>query len=327
MTVPRPIVDTLRDAARVLVLTHVYPDGDALGSQLALGQALAALGKEVVLFGEQPVSHLYDFLPGSAAVVTELPDVGTFDCAVALDCGDAHRLGRNEERLLEAHPFLVIDHHAGHQEFGDLRWVDPARASTGEMVFDLLRELGVEAAGDVAFCLYTAIVSDTGSFKYSSTTATTLRTAAELIDGGVKPAVVAGRLYDNYSVGRLELLKAVLATLELYEDNRLAFIHVTAAMFVQTGAVEQDAENFINYPRSLVTVRIAVFIKEARDGVISVSLRSKGASHDVAAVARQFGGGGHRNAAGFKLSGTSVDEVRSRLLATLRPLLADGGAR
>lgn len=316
------IAATLKAAQRVLVVTHVYPDGDALGSQLALGSILEGLGKKTVLFGERKVSHLYEFLPGSGAIATELTDPGTFDCAVALDCGDALRLGCEMERLLEVHPLVVIDHHAGHKDFGDLRWVDSHRGSTGEMVFDLAEAMGAEISLDAAFCLYTAIVSDTGSFKYSSTTARTMRIAAELIGKGVEPAKVAGRLYDNFTVNRLELLKYVLDTLQLHASGSLAMIHVTRQMYEKTGAIEEETENFINYPRSLGTVKIAAFLKETADGRISVSLRSKGIQHDVASVARNFGGGGHRNAAGFKLAGVTLEEVRQRLLADLSSVAA-----
>lgn len=314
------IASVLKAAERVLIVTHVYPDGDALGSQLALGNIMEELGKVVVLFGEEKVSHLYDFLPGSGRIATDPPDGRRFDCIVALDCGDALRLGREMDRLLEIHPFVVIDHHAGHKDFGDLRWVDSQRGSTGEMVFDLAQAMGAKISYDAAFCLYTAIVSDTGSFKYASTTARTLQVAAELIGKGVEPAKVAGRLYDNFTISRLELLKHVLDTLQIHGNGLLAMIHVTRQMFEKTGAVEEETENFINYPRSLASVKIAAFLKEAKDGRVSVSLRSKGKQHDVASVARQFGGGGHRNAAGFKLTGTTLEEVRQRLLDALLPL-------
>ncbi len=270
------ITAILKAAQSVLIVTHVYPDGDALGSQLALGAILEGLGKKVLLFGEEKVSHLYDFLPGSDRLATELTGREAFDCAVALDCGDALRLGREMEKLLTVHPFIVIDHHAGHKDFGDLRWIDPQRGSTGEMVFDLAQALGAEISFDAAFCLYAAIVSDTGSFKYSSTTARTMLIASELIGKGVEPAKVAGRLYDNFTISRLELLKHVLETLQLHDDGGVAMIHVTREMFEKTGAMEEETENFINYPRSLKTVKIAAFLKETGDGRISVSLRSKG---------------------------------------------------
>ncbi len=318
---PAEIVEILRGADRVLLATHTYPDGDALGSQLALGRVLESLGKRVFLYSEEPVGHLYDFLPGCDKLVTTLPDPGSFTCAVSVDCADPQRLGRERDRLLQIKPFIMVDHHAGHCPFGNLQWVDPGRSATGEMVYDLAMALGGEIDYEAAYCLYTALVSDTGSFKYASTTAKTLAVASDLVGRGVKPAEVSGRLFDNFSFNRLNLLRLVLESLEIHSDGRVALIRATREMFTRTGTVPADTENFINYPRSVGSVKVAAFIKESRDDVVSVSLRSKGREVDVAAVAGEFGGGGHRNAAGFKLKGVEVEKVRAELLVRLEVLL------
>jgi len=318
------IVQTLKQAGHVLVATHTHPDGDALGSQLAMGYILRSLGKKVFLYGEEQVSRQYRFLPGSEEIGAPLPDPAVFDCAVALDCGDGRRLGANMDALLGVHPMVVIDHHSGHEEFGDLNWVDQHRASTGEMVYDLSCALGADLSHEAAYCLYTAIVSDTGSFKYSSTTADTFRIAGELVLKGVKPAEVSGRLFDNFTVARLSLMRLVLDTLKLYAGDRLAIIAAPWDFFARTGTTQADSENFINYPRALETVKVAVFIKEMEKGLVSVSLRSKGSAYDVARVAASFGGGGHRNAAGFKLPGSTIEEVREKLLLELLPLVEKG---
>ena len=315
------IAAELTRASRILVLTHIHPDGDALGSQLALGMVLRGLGKEVCMYGETEVSHLYDFLPGSGEIAVELPELGKFDCAIALDCGDANRLGREMTALLTIKPFLVVDHHAGHQDFGDRRWVDPHRASTGEMVYDLAVALGGEISQEAAYCLYTAIVADTGSFKYSSTTAETFRVARELVLKGVKPSDVAGKLFDNYSLARLRLFQRVLEGLSLHSSGRIAMISAPNRFFAETGAAPQDTEGFIDYPRSLTSVKVAAFLKEAGVGKVSVSLRSKGADCNVAKVAAIFGGGGHRNAAGFKRLDTTIEQLSGELLRALEPLV------
>ncbi len=321
---PSEIITILSGAKRVLLATHIYPDGDALGSQLALGRVLEALGKEVYLYGEEPVGHLYDFLPCCEKIRTEVPPPGGFDCAVSVDCADPKRLGAARDELLAHHPFVMIDHHQGHQPFGDLRWVDPGRSATGEMIYDLARALGAEIPYEAAFCLYTALVSDTGSFMYPATSAHTLEVASVLVGLGVKPAEVAGRLFDNYTLNRLHLLRLVLDSLELHGKQRIALIQATRQMFEQTGTVPADTENFINYPRSLAPVKVAALIKESRDNVVSVSLRSKGRDCDVAQVAGEFGGGGHRNAAGFKLRGGEVGKVKAELLARLEILVGEG---
>ena len=318
---PAEIFEILKGAKQVLLATHIYPDGDALGSQLALGRILESLGKKVVLYSEEPVGHLYDFMPDCDKLVTELPDVSRFDCAVSVDCADPHRLGRQRDLLLRVKPFIMIDHHAGHCPFGDFQWIDPGRSATGEMIYDLAVALGGEIGYEAAFCLYTALVSDTGSFKYSSTTARTLQVAGDLVGRGVKPAEVAGRLFDNFTVNRLQLLRLVLESLEMFGNERIAVILATRDMFTKTGTISADTENFINYPRSVSSVKVAAFIKESHDNVVSVSLRSKGRDFDVAAVAGAFGGGGHRNAAGFKLRDTDVEKVRAELLLRFEAML------
>lgn len=310
------ILRVIGESRTILVATHIFPDADALGSQLALGEILTSLGKKICLYSEEPVSHILDFLPGSDQLQTSLPDLRGFDCAITLDCGDKYRLGKEVDALMTVHPFIVLDHHAGHKEFGDLSWVEAHRAATAEMVFDLAQALGVELSLNAAYCLYAAIVADSGSFNYSSTTADTFRIAGELVARGVSPSDVAGRLFDNFTRNRLQLLQFVLNTLELYADERIAMIHVSRAMFDQTGTSGEDTELFINYPRSLSTVKVAVFIKETKTGLIGVSLRSKG-DCDVARIAVGFGGGGHRNAAGFKMADTGIDEVREMLLQEL----------
>ena len=324
MTPPlEQIVQAIQAADRILVVTHIHPDGDALGSQLAMGEILTALGKQTYLYTESEISHLYAFLPGCEKLQTELPDLDQFDCVLALDCGDCFRLGLKREEFLSVDAVVVIDHHAGHKEFGHLRWVDQHRGSTGEMVYDLACALGVDLTYEAAYCLYTAIVSDTGSFRYSSTTADTFRVAGELLGKGVKPSDVAGKLFDNFSVNRLRLMKDVLETLTLYSDERIATISVTQAMLAETVTEPADTETFINYPRSLRTVKVAAFIKEAPEGMISVSLRSK-SNYDVAQVAAKFGGGGHRNAAGCKWPDSSIEAVRDELLPELMAVVEAG---
>ncbi|RJX31141.1 MAG: bifunctional oligoribonuclease/PAP phosphatase NrnA [Desulfurivibrio sp.] len=313
------IIPVLRGAGNILIATHVFPDADALGAQLALGNILRSLGKKVYLYSEEPAHYILEFLPGSDRLSIGLPELDQFDCGVALDCGDDMRLGKVKDYLLNIHPFVVIDHHTGHKNFGDIRWVDAGKSSTGEMVYELAQAMDADIDYDTAYCLYSAIVSDTGSFKYASTSADTLRIAGELVGRGVKPAEISGKIFDNFTRNRLQLLQEVLATLTLYEDEQLAVITVTREMYDKTGTTAADTELFINYPRSLEMVKVAAFVKETKE-YVGVSLRSKD-QFDVAQVARLFGGGGHRNAAGFKLRDKNIDQVRKELLAELHVLL------
>jgi phosphoesterase RecJ-like protein len=321
--IPETITKCISDNQRFVLLTHIHPDGDALGSMFGLADILEGMGKEVFCFVEEPVSQLYAFLPGAGRASCDLDALHEFvrqahDKAmmIALDSGDDNRLGKYKDELLAITPLVVIDHHKSHKEYGECRWVEPTRSSTGEMVYELAMALGVEISYSCAFHLYVAICTDTGSFRFDSTHPRTFQIAARLLEAGVNPAEISCKIYDNYSVARLSLLQLVLATLTLYAADQVACIHVTPDMFAASGAAVQDIEGFIDYPRSLQTVKVAVFIKEIQPGQIAVSLRAKGGC-DVAEIAKVFNGGGHRNAAGFRFSGKDLAEVRSHVLRVL----------
>ena len=323
-TLSENLLQTVRRTGHIVLATHINPDGDALGSLLGLADILAGMGKKVFRYLEEPVSHLYGFLPDSQLVRTDLEDLAGFVreaggdvLVIALDCGDRKRLGKNADELLRIRPFLVIDHHKGNDGFGDLAWIDPRRSSTGEMVFDLAVALGQSVSVKAAEALFAAIVTDTGAFRYDLTSAHTFDVARQLVEAGVKTDLVSRNLYDNYSVARLQLLQMVLATLEVHCAGRVAVISVTREILDRTGCTLEDTENFINLPRSVTSVEVAVFLKEVGEDRVSVSMRAKDTC-DVAEVAAQFGGGGHRNAAGFKAAATTLEEVRARLLPVLQ---------
>jgi phosphoesterase RecJ-like protein len=315
--VPSQIIEALHKANNVLLVSHVFPDGDALGSQLALAEILESLGKEPYCYCQEPVSAIYEFLPGSEKIKNELPGIKQFDAAVAVDCGDRFRLGQAMDTLLQIHPFIVIDHHAGHREFGDIGWVEADRSSTAEMIFDLALALNADVTYNAAYCLYTAIVSDSGSFKYDSTSAYTFQVASHLLNRGVVPSEVAGKLFDNYSANRLRLLEKVLGSLELYANGQIAIISATSEMFEASGAKREDTEEFINLPRALRSVKVAAFLRDTPEGFIKVSLRAKGEC-DVSQVALKYGGGGHRNAAGYSVKDKTMAETRDELLLEIK---------
>ncbi len=314
--IPEQILQDIHRNNNVVLFTHTHPDGDALGSLFGLASILESLGKKVFCFLEEPVSHLYDFLPEIDRTRTDLEDYRKFVDAnsgdlvsIALDCGDDDRLGGSKKEFLQKIPFVVIDHHRSHRNFGTVRWVDETRSSTGEMVYELAIALGADISYSAAYNLYVAICTDTGSFKYECTKPRTMQIAGELLGKGVKPEEVGGHLYDNFSPERLNLLQLVLETVTLSEKNQIAFISVTQEMITKSGATMQDLEGFIDFPRSIKTVKVAALIKETMDDYIAVSLRAKGECN-VADVAKQFGGGGHRNAAGFRYQGVTLEQVR-----------------
>lgn len=322
-TLSESILELIREKNNIVLVTHINPDGDALGSLIGLADTLEAMGKKVFRYLEEPVAYLYQFLPDTDQMMIDISALQDFVrqagddiLCISLDCGDRKRLGKNADELMAVRPFMVIDHHKNNNGFGDVAWIDSDRSSTGEMIFDLVEALDQEIAETAAVALFAAIVTDTGSFRYESTTAHTFNVARKLVDLGVRPDQVSGHLYDNYTAGRLQLLQKVLATLEIHGNGQIAIIKVTTDMLDSTGCSLEDTENFINLPRSITTVKVAVFIKETGGDRVSVSLRAKNTC-DVAEVASRFGGGGHRNAAGFRTSKTTLEEVRDRVLSAL----------
>lgn len=323
LKIPEAVLDGVRHPSNVVLLTHVYPDGDAIGSMLGLAWILEKLGKRVFCFMEEPVSPLYTFLPGSEKIQSSFDALCRFVqksdddiVTIAMDAGDSSRLGRYEDELLGHSHVVVIDHHRSHKNYGDVRWVEPSMSSCGEMVYELASILECEIPLEASINLYAAICTDTGSFRYECTSGRTLLIAADLVERGVRPEMMARHLYDNITLPRLKLLQRVLGTLEMYGDGQLAVIHVTAEMLEKTGATSDDVEGLVDYPRSLDSVKTAVFIKSIRQDTVSVSLRAKG-DCDVAVVAEHFGGGGHRNAAGFRFRDKTLDEVKAEVLKEL----------
>lgn len=315
MKIPEEICSAIRDAESIVLFTHMHPDGDALGSMLGFADILEGMGKSVFCHLDEEVPYLYHFLPGCERINTSLADLDVFieengrTTAISLDCGDCDRLGKNSDKFQQIQPFLVIDHHRSHKNFGQHRYVDASKSSTGEMVYELTCQLGGNISYEAAYNLYVAISTDTGSFCYDSTSPRTLRIAAELVELGVQPDEVSGQIYNNYTPERIRLMEMVLGTLNLYDSGRLAMIHVTQRMFADSRALPEDIEGFIDLPRSIRGVRVAAFVKENKNDIVSVSLRSKGTT-DVAEIAKSFGGGGHRNAAGFRFSGKTLKQVQ-----------------
>lgn len=314
MRVPEEIVSALKEAERLLIATHVNPEGDALGSQIALSMALEAMGKSTFLYNRDGVPDFYDFLPGHDRINASLPDDTSDMTLVVMDCNNPERAA------VEGRPFkkaLVIDHHETEADFGDVKWVEPHAPATGLMVFNLLKAMGVEVTPEIAVNLYAAIAVDTGTFRYNNTTPEVLRAAAELTEAGATPGEIAEGIYQSWSSRRFNLLCMMLETLEM--SDSVAITAVTREMFEKSGASPVDTEEFSNFPRMMKDVKVSAFIKELPEGGWKVSLRSKN-EYNVARVAERFGGGGHRNAAGCTVEG-DLGSVKKRLAEAIREIL------
>jgi phosphoesterase RecJ-like protein len=306
----RRISEAIRQHRRFLVVTHVRPDGDAVGSLLALSFMLRKLGKEVVSYSQDTVPPGLDFLPGVSDIIHHVPDLSRYEVAMFVDCGELHRAGPVIEESIDRVPTLInIDHHISKgTPFGDIFWVEPSASSTCEMLHDLAAALPVDLDPDMASQLYTGVLTDTGSFRFSNTNQRVMEVATRLVAAGAKPDVIAEHVYDSASPQRLRLLAMVLATSAFLSDNRIATAELTRKMFQETGTSPMDGEGFINHFRSVGTVEMAMLFREEKNGMVHVSMRSKGRV-DVATLAQRHGGGGHRHAAAFRVSG-SLQKLR-----------------
>ena len=301
----------LKVGKRFLLTNHKEPDGDGIGSMLALGQALLGANKDVVLFTEKPVPEPFDQLRGADRIIHDLNDKEEFDAVVILDCGEIDRLG-NSGNSLRKHTIINIDHHETNDFFGDLNLVKADFSSTGELVFGVIKTAGLPMSYDVAENIFTAIQTDTGSFSYDNTTPNAFKIAAEMLAYGVKPGEVSRKIMGNYRFSRLALLELALGTIEFYHRGQIAVMTLTGDLFELAGANCMDSERFVDYPRFVVGVEIAVLIRQNGENEFKFSLRSNGRVN-VALLALKFGGGGHARAAGFERYG-SVEQVKKEFL-------------
>ena len=313
----RDVCDQLRRHQRIVVTSHVRPDGDAIGSALALASALRAIGKDACVINRDAVPVPLTEFPGTADIVVAETVPADTEALVVLECGDLERTGLGG---LDHCAIINVDHHAGNTGYGETRWFDATYAAVGEMVFEIIDELGAPMTPDMATQLFVAIVTDTGSFRYPGVSPRTFAMSGRLVAAGADPVLTARRLYDSNTLGRLRLQGAVLQTLEILASGRLALLHLYEATLASAGATPEDTDGLINLPLSVKAIQLVVFFKQAGDGTYRVSFRSKGRI-DVGAIARGFAGGGHKNAAGCTIAG-ELPHVRETVLARVMPELA-----
>ncbi len=294
------------------ITSHARPDGDSLGSSLGLALALEQLGKEVVVVHADPPPRPYKDLPGLEKLVVSPTLEGDFDGLLVLECNSLERTG---VAGLERYRAVNIDHHADSGEYGFLNWIDWSAAALGEMVHELASRLGAAITPAIATNLYVAILTDTGSFQFSNTTQRTFSITARLVAAGANPGEIAQAVYLSQPLSKLRLLTAVLQTLEVHPSGKIACIELTRRTLTETGAESNDTEGIVTHALSIDGVMMVAFLRQMKDDLIRVSLRSK-PGYDVARIARRHGGGGHANAAGLSLTG-DLAEARARIVADL----------
>ncbi len=311
----------LREHQRFAILGHVRPDGDALGSQLALALSLQQLGKNVRVWNEDGMLEKYSFLPRSELLTKPPSTAADVDVAIALDTAIQNRLGTALTAIRSAKIWINIDHHLSNPGYGDLVIVDPSAPATGEIIFNLIKSQGLPFNHDIAENLYAAISTDTGSFQYPKTSARTFEIAAELVrSGGLDVGRISQQLYENYPRRRLELLRELLRTTRFEFGDRAASFSLTSKTGADLAVLPEDNEGLIDYLRAIRGVIVAVFFEELADGKVRVSMRSKDEAVDVCAICQKFGGGGHTLAAGARVRG-SLAEVEEKVLEEIREVL------
>ncbi len=317
----QPVMQVVSEARQIVLITHCNPDGDGIGSQLALFNALKASGKQVRMHNRDGVPRIYEFLEQADAVTHgDWPEDCEPDVIVSLDCGAKSRLGMPDEFFASA-TLINIDHHASNQLFGDINVVDARYCATGAMIYDLLLAMKVPLNPAGASAIYAAVLTDTASFRLSSATADVYRMAASLIDAGAEPWPISVGIYESRPLAGLRIMTACLETLEVHDGGRSAWVYIDREMYEHSGADVEDTEGLIDYARSIDGVEVAVFVRidESRDACWKVSFRGK--THaDVGSLAAALGGGGHRHAAGCLMRG-SFDEVNQRLHTAVSELL------
>ena len=311
----------LRVNQRFAVLSHVRPDGDALGSQLALALSLQQCGKDVTVWNEDGLLEKYGFLPGGEHLKVPSGQPQDFDVAIALDTATQSRLGTAGESVRKAKTWINIDHHPSNPGYGDLVYIDSTAPATGQILFELIRTEKLPMDPAIAENLFVAISTDTGSFQYSNTTARTFEIGAELVRCGVNVGRVSQLLYENYPRRRAELLRELLGTMRFEGHGKVASFSLSLKVAEQLDAKPEDNEGLIDHLRAIEGVIVAVFFEELADGKVRVSMRSKSDAADVCAICQKFGGGGHTLAAGARVRGT-LAEVEEKVLKEICHVVA-----
>ncbi len=308
----RRVVKALKKYNNFLITSHINPEGDSIGSQLAFAYLLKALGKKTCIVNAHKPGHRYSFLPKVSSILTKIKKDKKYDAICFLDCGDIRRIGRIYEEIDLSKPTINIDHHLSNTGFGDINLVLPRASSTGEILYRLFKKAKVKINKDAAVCLYTAILTDTGSFSYSNTTSFTHKLVSCLIDIGIDVEKIYKKVYEEVSQSTMQLLGKALSTLKLSENGAIAWIKITKKMLKESKASLEDEENFVNFPRSIKGVRVAMLFTEIANNKTKVSLRSNDII-DTNEIASHFVGGGHKKASGCLIKGKLPDAEKKML--------------
>ncbi|MFH1074150.1 MAG: bifunctional oligoribonuclease/PAP phosphatase NrnA [Candidatus Firestonebacteria bacterium] len=309
----REIVKAFKKHDDYILSTHINPDGDGIGAEIALGFGLKKLGKKVIISNSDPFPENYEFLPCNGLLKEKDAVKSSYNVAVSLECSGLSRVGKLKKVFLKSKKIINLDHHSSNDYFGDYNYVDDKAAAVGEQVYYILLGLGVKIDLDIATCIYTSLLTDTGSFAYSNTTRKTHQIVVELLDYGVNPSEVYQNVYEVSSLGKIQLLGKALNSLHADKKRGVAWITLMKDSFRKTGTLYGDSEGIINYARSIKGVNVAISFTELENGRVKISFRSKRDDIDVNKIALSFKGGGHKRASGAVIEG-NMKEVKEKVL-------------
>ncbi|MCS1407124.1 MAG: Bifunctional oligoribonuclease and PAP phosphatase NrnA [Verrucomicrobia subdivision 3 bacterium] len=316
------IIEAIRSHKVFCVIGHQRPDGDCVGSQIALALALRNEGYQVTCWNQDTIPQKLVFLD-TQKVFTHPEWAQSFDCVIAVDSASLDRTGEVEQFIQDRKVLINIDHHASNTRYADINWVAPSVPSSGELIYRLLKAARWVIKPDIADCLFTAISTDTGSFQYPTTRPSTYEIAGDLVDKGANLAVICDEVYQSYPLSRVKLLKHVYNHFKLTNDNEIAYFWLRPADYQRTGATREDTEGLIDHIRDIAPVIVACLFEELETEVIRLSLRSKSPNINVNDIAKQFGGGGHKAAAGARIKGRPMT-IQRRVVKAIRAELAAG---
>ncbi len=320
------IIDRLKSADTIAVAGHMRPDGDCLGSELAIAYALKNIGKKVTVFNQDEMPEKLAFLdPGKILQGTR--KARHFDAVVVTDCANYERMGTICNAISQRELLINIDHHGSNTRYGDLNWIDASSASSGELIYRLLQQANWTITAPIADCLFTAISTDTGSFQYPTTQPSTYHAAAELVNRGANLARICEEVYQSYPLSRVKLQKHMYNSFKLIEQNQVAYFWLRQADYKKAGAEPDESEGLIDHIRDIQGVKVACLFEEIEPEITRISLRSKLPEVNVADIALSFGGGGHQSAAGARISGKQRTIQRQVIAAVKQALANRNGSR
>ena len=312
----KDIIAVINKGKSFLITSHVKLDGDALGSELALYLMLIKSGKKALVYNEDKTPGHYSFLPAAEKIVHELPFVNQFDVVFVLDCSEIERVGNKAPEIAKIKNIINIDHHISNSGFSPLRLWNGRASSTGELIFRLFEQMDSEMTSDICTNLYAAILTDTGGFRYASTSQDTLWAAGKLVEGGANPQWISENIYESDAPAKIFLLKKTLETMSLDLENHVGSLVVTKKALSEAGATYEHTEGFVDILRSVKGISISVLYTQLDDNLYKLSLRSKG-KVDVEKIAKMFGGGGHANASACRIEG-DINAIKADILKAIK---------